>query len=135
MLAGSTWEKVERNAVVRYEMCRTTMQDHQRVAAEAGVSHLIVQKGQLRLYRDKSEYLAGKRVWELRRRMGCKFTELEAEALHRLEPSVSDRYRFAILQEGGGIRTEGRGQTLDCACPGSRRLGSLDRTVRMLRRV
>lgn len=102
VLAGSTWKKVERNAVVRYELCRTTMEDHQRVAAEAGVSHLIVQKGQLRLYRDKSEYLSGKRVWDLRRRMGCKFTELDADALHRLEPAVSDRYRFAVLQDGGG---------------------------------
>ena len=60
MLAGSTWKKVERNAAVRYELCRTAMEDHQRVAAEAGVSHLIVQKGQLRLYLDKSGYLAGK---------------------------------------------------------------------------
>ena len=87
LLAGSSWKKVERNAVVRYELCRTAMEDHQRVAAEAGVSHLVVHNGQLRLYRDKSEYLAGKRVWDLRRRRKFKRTFFSQGPPARLPPA------------------------------------------------
>ncbi|WP_247521113.1 FAD-binding oxidoreductase [Bradyrhizobium sp. 190] len=99
--AGRNWKRVEEGARVRFELCRHTAIDHKNVAAEAGVSHLIEQKGQLYIYRDRSEYLAASVAWKMRRRFGIKFTELDDIDLHELEPNISERYHFGVrLDEG-----------------------------------
>lgn len=98
--AGRKWAQVEECAKVRFELCRDSPKDHQDVAAEAGVSHLIEQKGQLVIYRDRSEFLADAFVWKLRQRFGVKFTELDSVDLHALEPNVSERYQYGVWVEG-----------------------------------
>lgn len=104
--AGRSWKRVERDARVRLHLCRDTVADHKRVAAEVGVSHLIEQKGHLRMYRDRSDYLASHRQWDLYRRLGIKYTELDKNALRQIEPNVSEHYQFAVLFEQGAHATD-----------------------------
>lgn len=101
--AGRNWRLVEDCARVRFELCRRAVTDHQSVAAEAGVGHLIEQKGLLFIYRDKSEFLAESREWTMRRRWGVKINELDRAALLKLEPNVSERYQFAAQVEGAHV--------------------------------
>lgn len=98
--AGRTWQKVEACAKVRFELCRRSPEAHQEVAAEAGVSHLIERKGHIIIYPDKSHFLADEFAWEVRRRLGLQFTELDHAALHRLESKISERYQYGVWIDG-----------------------------------
>ncbi|MDA9481311.1 hypothetical protein XI07_04560 [Bradyrhizobium sp. CCBAU 11445] len=95
--AGRSWKKVEECAKLRFELCRSSTIDHQKVAAEAGVDHLVEQKGSLNIYRDRSEFLASGFAWDMRRRLGIKFIELDETELQKLEPNISGRYRLGVL--------------------------------------
>lgn len=106
LFAGWRWKQIERDAVVRLNLCRGSVEDHQRIAAEAGVSELIERKGQMRMYIDKAHYLANRRVWDLRREMGCNFQELEGDAIRAVEPDISQRYQFAILEQDNAHVTD-----------------------------
>ncbi|KWV49483.1 hypothetical protein AS156_15980 [Bradyrhizobium macuxiense] len=97
--AGRSWKKVEACAKLRFELCRDSVVDHQRVAAEAGVSHLVEHKGALFVYPEKSDFLASQFYWEMRRRLGFKVTELDKADLQKHEPNISDRYQFGVLLE------------------------------------
>lgn len=98
--AGRNWKKIEECAKVRFELCRHSPRDHQNVAAEAGVNHLIEQKGHLLLCRDKSE-VANDFAWNMHRQFGVKFTELHNADLRKCEPNVSERYQYGVLIEEG----------------------------------
>ncbi|MCA6120209.1 FAD-binding oxidoreductase [Bradyrhizobium sp. WSM 1738] len=99
--AGRNWKKVNDCAKVRFELCRHSAEDHKNVAAEAGVGHLIEQKGQLYIYRDKSQFLAAASGWDMRRRFGIKVTELGKDDLRKLEPNISARYTCGVLLDDG----------------------------------
>lgn len=99
--AGRNWKKVEECAKVRFELCRHSPTDHQNVAAEVGVSHLIEQKGQLLIYRDRSEFLADGFSRKMQQRFGLKFSELDNADLHRLEPNISERYQYGVRIDDG----------------------------------
>lgn len=97
--AGRNWKKVEECAKERFELSRNSPIDHKNAAADAGVGDLVVQRGALYVYRDKSEFLADSIVWKMRRGFGVKFTELDSADLRRLESNISDRYHFGVLME------------------------------------
>lgn len=102
--AGRNWKLVEDCARVRFELCRRAVADHQGVAAEAGVSHLLEHKGLLFIYRDRAEFLKENREWDMRRRFGVKINELDRAALQKLEPSITERYQFAVQVDGAHCR-------------------------------
>lgn len=85
---------------MRFELCRHSPIDHKNVAAEAGVNHLIEQKGHLFVCRDKSE-VANDFGWNMCRRFGIKFRKLEKADLQKCEPNISDRYQYGVLIEEG----------------------------------
>ena len=98
--SGRSWDRVERCAAVRFELCRESPHAHELVAAEAGVSHLIERKGQIILYRDRADYLADGLIWRIRKRFGATYNELADAELHALEPNISARYRCGVWVEG-----------------------------------
>lgn len=97
--AGRNWKRVEECAKVRLELCRHSPIDHQNIAAEASVSHLIEQKGLLLIYRERSEFLASG-LEKMSRRLGLKISEIDNVDLRKLEPNISDRYQYGVRDEG-----------------------------------
>ncbi|MCK1299697.1 FAD-dependent oxidoreductase [Bradyrhizobium sp. 134] len=90
---------------MRHDLCRHRPRDHQNVAAEAGVNHLIGQKGHLFFCRDKSE-IANNFAWNMHRRFGVKFTELHKTNFRKCEPNISERYQYGALIDEGCHRTD-----------------------------
>jgi len=104
--AGRNWKVVEECARVRFELCRHSPRDHRRIAAEAGVGHLIEQKGLLYIYPDKATFLSNSYEWDMRRRLGLAITEFEGDALRQLEPNLSDRYQYGVRVDDGAHCTD-----------------------------
>ncbi|MET4349901.1 FAD-dependent oxidoreductase [Bradyrhizobium sp. RT9a] len=100
VLAGRNWKKIERCAQERFKLCRYSPRDHQNLAAEAGVSHLIEQKGLLLISRNRSELVNGF-WWHMCQRLGVKFTEFDPVGLRQLEPNISERYQYGVRIDEG----------------------------------
>mgnify|MGYP001157940482 CR=1 FL=1 len=101
VLAGRNWDLVEACARTRFELCRTAVDEHAALAAEAGVPELIRREGVMYAYLDRSEFLAEERVWRLRREFGVAFSEVGEEELRRIQPELAPRYRFGARLDGG----------------------------------
>src|SRR5690606_19548500 len=103
-----TWPRVERTA----HALRTLLADapalHQALAAQAGVPHLIEQRGLLHAYLSEQQFRADARAWEIRRREGIRWQELDTAALRAREPDLHPRYTFGVLvPETGHCRDPG----------------------------
>ncbi|GAB1575618.1 NAD(P)/FAD-dependent oxidoreductase [Bordetella petrii] len=108
LAAAWTWPRVERTA----HALRTLLADapalHQALAAQAGVPHLIEQRGLLHAYLSEQQFRADARAWEIRRREGIQWQELDAAALRAREPDLHPRYTFGVLvPETGHCRDPG----------------------------
>ena len=101
VLAGRNWDLVEACAHTRFELCRTAVDEHVALAAEAGVPELIRREGLMYAYLDRSEFLAEERVWRMRREFGVPFSEIGEEELRRIQPQLAPRYRFGARLDGG----------------------------------
>ena len=106
VLAGRDWDRVRACAGIRLPLCRTTIEEHLAYAQEAGVAGLIRREGLMYVYRDRSEFLAEARLWEIRGELGVRFTEVEEAQLRRLQPELASAYRF-------GVRLDDAGQIFD----------------------
>ncbi len=100
--AGATEEKVAATA----RALRTLLVDapamHRRLAEEAGVGDLIEQRGLMYVYPDRAAFEAEAMAWRIRRAVGVKWIELDADELRQQEPDLDRRYGFAVLVEEGG---------------------------------
>ncbi|MBV7484005.1 FAD-binding oxidoreductase [Bordetella sp. BOR01] len=103
-----TWPRVQRTA----QALRTLLADapalHQALASQAGVPHLIGQRGLLHAYVSEQQFRADSRAWDIRRQEGIEWQELDARALRALEPDLHPRYTFGVLvPETGHCRNPG----------------------------
>lgn len=106
--AGRNWELVGACARSRYLLCKDTVDEHLAYAREAGVPGLIRRDGLMYVYRGRDEFLAERRVWDMRRDFGVRFSEIEAGELRRLQPELSTEYGFgARLDDAGQIPDPG----------------------------
>ena len=108
LAAGWTEARVQRTA----DALRTLLVDaparHQRLAAQAGVPHLIEQRGLLHVYRSREEFEAEALAWRVRARTGVRWDTWEAPELRRNEPDLHPRYTFGIfVGEAGHCRDPG----------------------------
>lgn len=101
VLAGRNWDLVEACARTRFELCRTAVDEHAALAADAGVPELIRREGVMYVYLDRSEFLAEERVWRLRREFGVAFSEVGEDELRLVQPELAPRYRFGARLDGG----------------------------------
>lgn len=95
--AASNYTKIERTAVALRSLLAGAPDIHQEMASEAGVGHLIVRTGLLHAYLSKSHFLSDVKAWDIRRKEGIKWEELDAQALAKLEPDLDRRYTFGVL--------------------------------------
>ena len=69
---------------------------------DAGAADLVRRDGSLIVYRTRAGWEAGRRGWDLRRRNGIAWEELDPEALRRLDPALAPGlYRGALLPGNG----------------------------------
>ena len=100
--AGWTWDRVEQAARALRPLVVDAPALHQRLADEAGVGHLIERRGLIYVYPTRAAFEAESMAWEIRRRVGVRWMELDANDLHQREPDLARRYTFGVMVEEGG---------------------------------
>lgn len=108
LASGATEARVQRIA----DALRTLLVDapalHARLAAEAGVSQLIEQRGLLHAYRSRAEFEGDALAWRVRARTGVQWSEWDVDELRRREPDLDARYTLGIhVGEAGHCRDPG----------------------------
>jgi D-amino-acid dehydrogenase len=73
------------------------IENHLRLAAEIGAPELVRRAGHLHLYRDAAARAADGASWDLRRRHGVVFEDLDREALLALEPQIGPSYQAGVF--------------------------------------
>ena len=107
LASAATWDRVAVTARALRALLADSPRLHAAIAQLAGVAPLIVQSGVLHVYRSRDDYARDARAWALRRSVGVRYRELDADALHAREPALHG-YRFAIhVEEAGHCRDPG----------------------------
>lgn len=106
LLAGWTWEKVEAAARALRPLVVNAPALHKALAEEAGVGHLIEQRGLIYIFPSRQDFEAERMAWEVRRRVGVHWLELDADELRQREPELDRRYTFGLMVEEGGHVTD-----------------------------
>ena len=108
LAAGWTEARVQRTATALRTLLTDAPELHRRLALEAGVSHLIEQRGLLHVYRSRQEFEGEALAWRVRSRIGVRWDEWDATTLRRNEPDLDPRYTFGIfVGEAGHCRDPG----------------------------
>ncbi|MSP01696.1 MAG: FAD-dependent oxidoreductase [Acetobacteraceae bacterium] len=100
--AGSTPAKLSTIAHALQPLLADAPALHRALAEEAGVGELIVKQGVLFAYPDRAAFEAEALSWRLRRENGTRWLELDEDELRQREPTLSRRYKFALLVEENG---------------------------------
>jgi len=108
LAAAWTYPRLERTAHALRSLLAGAPERHLALARQAGVEHLIERRGLLHAYLDEAQFRADARAWEIRRREGIAWQELDTPALRSLEPDLHPRYTFGVLvPETGHCRNPG----------------------------
>lgn len=106
--AASNYTKIERTAVALRSLLAGAPGLHQEMANQAGLGHLIVRTGLLHAYLSKDHFKQDEKAWEIRKKEGIQWQELDASELAALEPDLDRRYTFGVLvPETGSCRNPG----------------------------
>lgn len=73
------------------------IENHLLLAAEVGSPELVLRAGHLHLYRDAAARAADSASWDLRRRHGIVFEELDREGVLALEPEIGPAYQAGVF--------------------------------------
>lgn len=108
LASGWTEARVQRTAHALRALLADAPALHQRLAAEAGASHLIEQRGLLHVYRSRQEFEAEALAWRVRARTGVQWDEWDHATLRDREPDLDARYAFGVfVGEAGHCRDPG----------------------------
>ena len=99
--AGATVARVEATARALRALIGDAPERHRRLAAAAGVPHLVARQGLLYVFPTRAEFEAEALAWRLRRDNGVTWIELDADELRQQEPSLDRRYGFGVLVQDG----------------------------------
>lgn len=81
---------------------------HRKLAEEAGVGHLIEQKGLMYIYPDRAAFEAEALSFRVRTSVGIQWIELDEDEMRQREPALDRRYKFGVLiEEAGHCRDPG----------------------------
>lgn len=108
LASGWTAKRIEATAWALRTLLVDASALHQNLAQRAGVAHLIERRGLLHAYPTRADFDADALAWGIRRKTGVQWRELDAAALHSLEPALHSRYQFGVLvEESGHCRNPG----------------------------
>ena len=102
MLAGATVPRVERTARALRALVGDAPARHRALAMQAGVPHLIGQRGLLYVFPDRAAFMRDALAWRLRHDNGVTWHELDSARLRQQEPSLGRQYTFGVLVPDGG---------------------------------
>jgi D-amino-acid dehydrogenase len=100
--SAATWPRVGVTARALRSLLVDAPRLHAALAEAAGVPSLIQVTGLLHVYRSWSDFERAAMPWQVRHDVGVRWHELDAAELHRREPALHQRYRFALHVEDGG---------------------------------
>lgn len=104
--AGWTWDRVEGAARALRPLVVDAPALHKSLADEAGVGHLIERRGLIYIYPSRADFEADAKAWEIRRKVGVQWLELDGDELRQREPDLDRRYTFGVMVEEGGHCTD-----------------------------
>ncbi len=104
--AGRTWRQIEICAAQRYELNRTTAQDHAALAQEAGRPELIRSNGLMFIYPGEADIDAERQTWRIRESLGIRFRYVETAELRERVPELDASYTLGMFVEDGGQVTD-----------------------------
>ena len=108
LAAAWTYPQVERTAHALRSLLADAPGLHQQIAEQAGVAHLIERRGLLHVFLSREHFLLDAKAWEIRRKEGVNWQELDAQALAEQEPDLSRKYTFGVfVAETGSCRNPG----------------------------
>ncbi|WP_209599440.1 FAD-dependent oxidoreductase [Ruegeria sp. HKCCSP351] len=100
---------VERIAAALSSIVGDSLNDHKALAAGTGAEKWLVPSDYLFLYRDRAHFEEDTFGWDIRRRNGFQWDELEGHAFHEYDPVYSQGIGFAArLSDHGHITDPGR---------------------------
>ncbi len=102
VMAGSTPDKIAVTARALQPLLADAPARHRALADEAGVGELITRQGVLFAFPDRAAFEAEALSWRIRRDNGTRWLELDENELRQREPTLSRRYKFALLVEENG---------------------------------
>ena len=108
LTAAWTYKKIERTAHALRTLLAGAPALHQHMAQQAGVGELIERNGLLHAFLSREHFLLDAKAWEIRRKEGVSWQELDAAALADLEPDLDPKYTFGVfVAETGSCRNPG----------------------------
>lgn len=108
LLAARTPALIEQTARAMRTLLIDAPKLHAGLAAEAGVSQLIERRGVLHVYPDRAAFDGDAQSWDIRRKVGVQWLELDADELRQREPNLHPRYTFGlVVEEAGHCRDPG----------------------------
>ncbi len=97
LAAAWTYPQVEKTASALRTLLAKAPELHEAMAQQAGLGELIARRGLLHAYLSREEFEKDARAWQIRRKEGIEWQELDQAALRALEPSLHSRYTFGVL--------------------------------------
>ncbi len=102
-------EETRRIATALEQIIGDSLDQHIAIAKGTIAEKWIVPSDYVFIYNDRAHYDGDAFGWQLRRELGFRWDELEAEAFHRYDPAFSENLRFAArLGNHGHITDPGR---------------------------
>jgi D-amino-acid dehydrogenase len=88
-------KKIASNAQALHELTRSSLDLYQQLTKTAGCQDLVKKSDYLQVYRTKIEFNKAESGMLTRRAKGYKIDVLDANAIKRLEPALSDQFNYA----------------------------------------
>ncbi len=108
-LSHANTEDVERIAAALTPIVGDSLNDHKALAAGTGAEKWLVPSDYLFLYNDRDHYDGDAFGWDIRRKNGFTWDELEGPTFHDYDPAFSKDIGFAVrLSDHGHITDPGR---------------------------
>ena len=94
---------VQRNSVALAQLVQHGLQDYLQITQAAGIGHLLKPSPVLAVYGSQADFERDHQVWRLRQEQGVRWETIQEEALHDLEPALSDKLNFAVMLQNTGF--------------------------------
>ncbi len=94
--------ETERIAAALAPLIGTSVEDHRALAQGTGAERYIIETPYCAVYRDRADFESDAFGWNLRRRHGHHWEEIEGEAVREAEPLLGGNLRFMARVHGNG---------------------------------
>ncbi|MBD3624993.1 MAG: FAD-dependent oxidoreductase [Rhodobacteraceae bacterium] len=101
-LGNANEDGATRAAAALVDIIGDSLNDHLALAAGTGAERWIVPSDYLYVYRDRHHFHGDNFGWDLRRRFGFDWDEMEGEEFHDYDPAFSRDLNYAVRMEGHG---------------------------------